>query len=118
MIEEEHVRLFVADRYRRAREGLPTLGITHQGKPSAATEVTRKLTLDRLRQLMRWALENGEGDRAGLDRAVIRAFPGGGKPQHRTRSPFPDEVARAMAEEANLRRLSELDVTDRGLRDA
>jgi len=118
MIEEEHVRQFVADQYRRAREGLSTLGITHQGKPSVATEVTRKLTLDRLRQLMRWALENGDGDRAGVNRAVIRAFPGGGKPQHRTRSPFPDEVARAMADEANLRRLAELDLTDRGLRDA
>jgi hypothetical protein len=37
----------------------------------------------------------------------------------RTRSPFPDEVARALADEDNLRRLAEVyDPFDRGLRDA
>ena len=46
-------------------------------------------------------------------------MPAPGRIIRRTRSPFPDEVARALADEDNLRRLAEVyDPFDRGLRDA
>ena len=58
-------------------------------------------------------------DRLGLDREFIIAVPTAGATTGRTaRRPFPDEVARALADEANLRHLAEIhDPPDRGLRD-
>jgi integrase len=86
-------------------------------EPLIVTEVTCKAVFDDLRKVMRWALDCEAADRIGLSRPFIRAFPAGGKPRHRTRSPFPDEVARAVADEVNLARLDQSDASDRGLRD-
>lgn len=79
--------------------------VAARGRSLTVTEVTRKARFDDLRKVMRWALDNDETDRIGLSREFVRAFPSGGKPQHRRRSPFPDEVAHAVAAEANLRSL-------------
>ena len=54
----------------------------------------------------------------GLSRQFITAMPAAGPTPLRKRSPFPDEVARALADEANLARLAEVyDPSDFGLRD-
>lgn len=57
-------------------------------------------------------------ERIGLDRAFIAAMPVGGPGTPRSRNPFPDQVARALADEANLQQLADgYDPRDRGLRD-
>lgn len=66
---------------------------------------------------MRWALEAGHAARLGLARGFIMAFPTGGTKVHRTRSPFTDDVARALADEGNLQLLAQSDPHDRGVRD-
>ena len=64
------------------------------------------------------ALESGVADAIGLDRAFIAALPYGGPDTKRSRSPFSDDAARALADEDNLRRLSEVyDPNDSGFRD-
>jgi integrase len=62
------------------------------------------------------ALDAGAAERIGLDRAFIVALPYGGNQVGRRR-PFPDDIARAQANEDNLTRLQALDPDDRGLRD-
>ncbi|MGW2647129.1 tyrosine-type recombinase/integrase [Streptomyces sp. NPDC001393] len=70
------------------------------------------------RSLLRGALDRGSAEQIGLDRAFIAAMPVGGPGTPRSRNPFPDEVARALAEEANLQQLADgYDPHDRGLRD-
>jgi len=64
------------------------------------------------------ALETGAADTIDLDRSFITALPVGGADVKRGRSPFSDEVARALASEQNLFRLAEdYDPRDRGMRD-
>ena len=51
-------------------------------------------------------------------RGFIVAMPNGGGMIHRTRAPFTDEAARALADEGNLARLAAgFDPLDRGIRD-
>jgi integrase len=71
------------------------------------------------RKLLRDALETGAAERLGLDREFIIAIPHAGATVGRTaRRPFPDEVARALADEVNLADLAaSYDVNDCGLRD-
>ncbi|MGC4808902.1 tyrosine-type recombinase/integrase [Micromonospora sp. DT228] len=113
----EHVDAFVADHRHRAGGRLPSLRGSDDGKPVVVTEVTCKSTFDILRRIFRWALETGEADRVGLARAIVLAFPEGGRPPYRPRSPFTDHTARMLADETNLAALHGLDTTDRGLRD-
>ena len=119
LLREEHAQRFVADQRHRARHGLPSRGICRSdGQPSTVSEFTRRSTFNRLRTLAYWAMETGAADAIGLDRAFITALPPGGKDVKRSRGPFSDEVARALADEGNLRRLAEkYDPRDRGLRD-
>jgi integrase len=57
-------------------------------------------------------------DRLGLAREFVVAVPAWEGLPLRTRRPFPDQVARALADETNLRRLAEdHDPLDRGMRD-
>jgi hypothetical protein len=100
--------------------GLVSLGFRgRHGKPSIVTANTRLAVFHRIRILFRQALESGETERIGLSRAFVTAMPAPGRIIRRTRSPFPDEVARALAAEDNLTRLAEVyDPFDRGLRDA
>jgi integrase len=117
LLRGEHMQRFVADQRNRAREGLPSLGLTRGGTPMTVSEVTRRLTFNYGRLLLRPLLESDQPEVLGLDREFITELPPGGTPRTRTRSPFTDEVARALADDANLQRLAARDVHDRGARD-
>jgi integrase len=113
-----HIQRFAADQRHREREGLASLVMRRQdGTPSIVTTTTRAITFNHARKLLRWALDCGAAERAGLGRQFITAMPAAGPTLVRKRSPFPDEVARALADEANLARLAALDPADFGLRD-
>lgn len=114
----EQMRRFAADQGRREREGLPSLGITRAGgKPSMVTATTRSMVSNGVRAVMRDALDSGVADRVGLAREFVTAMPAADGRPLRARRPFPDDVARALADEANLRRLADHDPLDHGLRD-
>jgi integrase len=117
VLRGEHMRRFVADHRNRAREGLPSLAITRGGAPTTISEVTRRFTFNYGRMLLRPLLESDQPEVLGLDREFITELPSGGSSRTRTRSPFTDEVARALADDANLQRLAARDAHDRGLRD-
>ena len=120
VLDGEHMRRFIADQRRRERDGLPSLAIKQPGgKASIVTTVTRSIVFNALHKMLRDAMDTGAADRIGLAREFIVAVPTAGATTGRTpRRPFPDEVARALADETNLRRLAEVyDPQDRGLRD-
>ena len=114
-----HMDQFVADQRQRELDGLPALGARGaHGKPSIVTTNTRQAVFFRTRRLLRGALESGEADRLGLDRGFSTAMPAAGRVIQRTRAPFTDEVARALADGANLQKLApEHGPRDHGLRD-
>jgi integrase len=116
----EHMHRFVADQRQRERDRLVSLAARGiHGKPSIVTANTRQRVFHRTRRLLRGALESGEAERLGLDRGFIAAMPSPGPTIRRSRSPFADGVARALAEEDNLCRLADNhDPLDHGLRDA
>jgi integrase len=88
------------------------------GKPSIVTANVRNGGLTYARKIVRWSLETSDVDRLGLDRGFVVALPPGGGSVSRTRAPFTDDVARALAAEANLARLAaDFDQYDRGIRD-
>jgi len=115
-----HMHKFVADQRQREADGLVSLGARGvHGKPSIVTANTRQAVFARTRVLLRGALESGEAGRLGLDRGFITAMPAAGRIAQRSRPPFTDGVARALADEANLQALArDHDPFDRGLRDA
>jgi hypothetical protein len=76
------------------------------GSPSIITANRRRNILNYTRGLLRGALDSGEADRIGLDRGFIVAMPLAGNIVRRSRSPFPDAVARALADPANLDRMA------------
>jgi integrase len=120
MLTAGHMYQFAADQRQREHDGLPSLGFRGRGgKPSIVTAHTRQAVFHRIRRLFREALESGEAERLGLDRAFITAMPQPGTIIRRARPPFPDGVARALADDANLNKLaSAYDPCDRGLRNA
>lgn len=115
-----HMQRFAAGQLHREREQLPSLAAKgRHSEVSIVTENTRHAVVRNTRRLLREALETGEAQRLGLDRAFIAAMPAAGAMIRRTRSPFSDGVARALADEANLQMLAATyDPLDRGLRDA
>lgn len=120
MLRVEHMQRFVADQRHREREGLASLAIKRPGgEASIVTTNTRSIVFNAVRKVLRDAMETGAADRLGLDREFITAMPSAGATLGRTaRRPFPDEVARALADEKNLQQLAETyDPLDRGLRD-
>ena len=119
LLTAAHIQRFAADQRHREREGLASLVMRRQdGTPSIVTTTTRAITFNHARKLLRWALDCGAAEQAGLSREFITAMPAAGPTPVRKRSPFPDEVARALADEANLARLAEVhDPSDFGLRD-
>ena len=116
----EHMHLFAADQRQRECDGLASLAVAGVGgRPSIVTAGTRTAVFNRTRRLLHDALESGEAGRIGPDRGFITAAPAAGTRIRRSRPPFPDEVARALADEANLQKLArDHDLSDRGLRDA
>ena len=119
VVDAGHIQRFAADQRHREREGLASLVMRRQdGTPSVVTTTTRAITFNHARKLLRWALDSGAAERIGLSREFITAMPAAGPTPVRKRSPFPDEVARALADEVNLARLAEVyDPADFGLRD-
>lgn len=120
VLRAEHMERFVVEYRRRERLGLPTLALPSRGKDKQAivTSALRRPLFNSGRQVLRGALESGQADQIGLDRGFITALPPGGRMTMRTRSPFPDEVAKALTDEANLGRLAaDHDPHDQGLRD-
>jgi integrase len=119
LLRAEHAQRFVADQRHRARHRLPSLGqFRKNGQPSTVTASTCSLTFNYARTVLRGALESGQTARIGLATAFVAAIPGGGSGPRRSRSPYSDQVARALADEENLRLLAEThDPKDRGLRD-
>jgi integrase len=115
-----HMQQFAADQHRRELDGLPSLGFQgRHGRPSIVTANTRQAVFLSTRRLLREALDSGAAEQLGLPRDFATAMPPPGKVAYRARAPFPDEVARALADEANLATLAEVyDPCDRGLRDA
>ncbi|WP_052270326.1 tyrosine-type recombinase/integrase [Streptomyces sp. MUSC 125] len=115
----EHMTRFITDQRHREQNSLPSLvmkGLT--GEPSTVTQVTRTDVFNGVRKLLRDALEHGTAERLALDREFIIAMPYAGNETLRARRPFPDEVARALADADNLTRLAEThDPDDLGLRD-
>jgi integrase len=119
LLRQEHMVRFVADVRHRERDGLPALGLVlPDGTAPVLTATTRRYTLNGVRKLLRGTLENGHVEHLGLDRAFVTACPHGGDVPRKPRSAFPDHVARALAEETNLRRLAQdYDPQDQGVRD-
>ncbi len=120
VLTAEHAERFVADIRRRERLGLPALTLRSRGPDTKAviTQGMRQTLFNGVRRVLREALESGEREHLGLDRGFITAMPPGGRAVTRSRSPFSDEVARALADETNLARLAAVhDPADRGLRD-
>jgi hypothetical protein len=120
VLTAQHMHQFAADQRQREHDGLPSLGFQgRHGKPSIVTANTRQAVFHRTRRLLREALESGEAERLGLDRGFLTAMPQPGMIIRRARHPFPDDVARALADDVNLRTLAAVyDPCDRGLRDA
>ncbi|QFZ24508.1 site-specific integrase [Saccharothrix syringae] len=109
---------FVADYRRRERDRLPSPAlIRSDGTPALVTAGTRADVLDALRRLLTNAWNQGRLEQIRLDREFAVAVPATGARGGRVRRPFPDHVAKAVADPANLDRLDALDTDDRGLRD-
>jgi integrase len=121
LLTEDDMLRFVADQAKRARGNLPSLGIARGRGTERGTvsENTKRVLFNACRRILRGALDSGEADTLGLPREFIIAMPFGGSSSKKARNPFTDEVARALADEDNLRRLAkDYDDNDRGIRDA
>ncbi|GAO06668.1 hypothetical protein TPA0598_01_10390 [Streptomyces lydicamycinicus] len=121
LLNETHMTGFVADQRHRAEHNLPSLAVhvrkrSAQSRPTAATKGTLATNFNGVRRVLRGAMDTGADERIGLDRSFIVAAPYG-KGTRGRRNPFPDDVARALANKDNLRDLQALDADDRGLRD-
>ena len=120
VLDGERMSRFVADQRRREREGLPSLAVKKpSGEPSIVTTVTRMTVFNTLRQMLRDAMDTGAAEQIGLAREFIVTVPAGGETKQRNaRRPYSDGVARALADEDNLRQFAHVyDPHDLGLRD-
>jgi integrase len=114
----EHMQRFVADQRHRERDALASLAIKRpDGSASIITITTRSIIFNATRKLLREAMDTGAAERLGVGREFITAMPTAGGSPMRARRPFPDEVARALADTENLARLASTDVLDLGMRD-
>ncbi|MEV7739118.1 tyrosine-type recombinase/integrase [Streptomyces sp. NPDC088921] len=119
VLRREHAERFVADQRHRARHGLPSLGmVLVDGRSPTVTDLSCQFVFNGARKLLYSAITAGHAERLGIDTGFLTAIPFGGTGlKQRSRNPFSDDVARALMDETNLRRLEELDLNDRGLRD-
>jgi len=120
LLNEDHMRRFVADHKKRILEGLPALGVQgRNGITSKVTDYTGRIVFNHTRVILRYALDSGRAEEIGLSRKFIVAAPTGGAPDRKARRPFPDQVARALADTGNLQMLAvSYDPNNNGLRDA
>jgi integrase len=109
-------RGFAADFRQRVAAGQPARGMFNlDGSPSAASEVTCSTTMNAVRKMMRWALEQGRPGAPPRDFLV--AFPPGQARTRRNPRPFSDDVLRALGDPANLALLARRDPRDNGIAD-
>ncbi|MFK4804083.1 tyrosine-type recombinase/integrase [Streptomyces sp. MPA0124] len=88
------------------------------GRSPTVTDLSCQFVFNQARKLLYSAITAGHAERLGIDTGFLTAIPFGGTGlKQRSRNPFSDDVARALTDETNLRRLEELDLNDRGLRD-
>jgi integrase len=115
----QHAQAFVADQRHREQHGLASLGVVRaDGEPSTVTNVTRRIVFNSIRKLLYRAMESGRAADLELKHDFISEFPAGGTDPKTSRSPFSDDVARALADESNLAVFAATyDPYDRGLRD-
>lgn len=116
----EHAQRYVAEIRRKERMKLPARVLSSRDHTSKVivTPALRQTLFNGARQVLRSALETGACEQLGLPREFIVAIPSGGRTATRRRSPFPDEVARALADQANLEMLATgHDPGDQGMRD-
>lgn len=119
LLEGRHMIDFVADQRHRAEHGQRPLAASRRRGGKEHDPVTKGMVVgffNGVRRTLRKALETGDSERLGLDRAFILAIPGVARAKNRRR-PFPDDVAKALAAEANLQALEGKDPGDAGLRD-
>ena len=118
LLGAEHVSAFVADQKTRMVNGTKSRSVRlTSGEALPITPTTLRFTLSHIRRFMRWALDEGHTEKLGLTRVFIVAFPQGEVVKARIRNPFTDDVAKAVADEANLSLLErKWDQHDRGLR--
>ncbi|MFJ4554440.1 tyrosine-type recombinase/integrase [Streptomyces sp. NPDC088817] len=117
---KEHADRFVADQRHREEHALPSLAMVRSdGKQSIVTIGTRSIVFNHTRKILRTAMDNGVTDTLGLAREFVVALPNAGATAYpKRRRPFPDEVARALADERNLAELTRVqDPHDEGARD-
>ncbi|MEU1034478.1 site-specific integrase [Streptomyces mirabilis] len=122
VLTQDHMLSFVADQWHRAEHGLKPLGVHHRTDRGVAHAAdVNKLQVarvfDGMRTVLRDAMDAGRAEQIGLAREFIVALPSGGSGKGRRRRPFSDDVARALADEGNLKCLDGMDGEDRGLRD-
>ncbi|WP_330347484.1 tyrosine-type recombinase/integrase [Streptomyces sp. NBC_00582] len=117
-LTRQHMLDFVVDQRYRASHGLKSLAIhdVRTGEPNTVKAATVSRVFDGARQVLRAAMENGRASQLGVDNAFVVALPHGGNSRGGRRKPFSDEMARALANGANLQRFDDMDVEDRGLR--
>ena len=117
-LSQATARSFVADFTRRVAEGEPALGMFNMdGSASMATPTTYSLSMNGLRRVMRWALESGAAEAAGLSREFIVALPAGGAVSFKNPRPFSDSALRELSDPANIALLAAMDPNDGGLAD-
>ncbi|MFG2653542.1 hypothetical protein [Streptomyces sp. NPDC048436] len=120
LLDEDNMRRFASDRRSRIRESLPALALCdNTGQPSTVTAQSGRLVFNHARAILRAALDSGQAEELRLPRRFVVALPAGGAAQHRARRPFPDPVARALADQGDLQALADrYDPKDRGICDA
>ncbi|MEB3049044.1 tyrosine-type recombinase/integrase [Mycolicibacter sp. MYC123] len=117
-LTEDVGRSFVADLTRRARNGEPQLGLyLPDGQPSIATDLSKSLTFNGLRRLMRYALESGIADVIGLRREFMLVFPEGRTQYSKRPRPLSDEVFKHLISPTNMKLLAAKDINDLGIED-
>ncbi|WP_329449281.1 site-specific integrase (plasmid) [Streptomyces sp. NBC_01426] len=119
VLEGRHMIDFVADQRHRAQHGQRPLAASRRRGGKENDPVTKGMVIgffNGVRRTLRTALETGDSERIGLDRAFLLAIPGAARPKNRRR-PFTDDVAQALAAETHLQALEGKDPDDRGLRD-
>lgn len=116
MLTAETARGFTAGFRQRVSAGQPVRGMFNvDGSPSLATESTYAITMNAVRKVMRWSLEQDRPD--GPPREFITAFPAGQAKSRRNPRPFSDPVLHALGDPANLALLAARDPNDNGVAD-
>lgn len=111
-------RSFVADLTRRAQNGEPQLGLyLADGQASTATELSKSLTFNGLRRLMRFAMESGAAEAIGLGRDFMLAFPEGKMRHSKRPRPLSDDVFEHLISPTNMKLLAARDPNDLGIED-